>query len=55
MISQLSAKYQFGAIHTLTQRILDTNRALLYATGGIKYYAYRGYPLGNAACFVINV
>ena len=33
MIGQLSAKYQFGAIHTLTQRILDANRALLYATG----------------------
>ena len=33
MISQLSAKYQFGAIHTLTQQILDANRALLYATG----------------------
>ena len=31
MTSQLSAKYQFGAIHTLTQRILDVNRALLYA------------------------
>ena len=25
------------AIHTLTQRILDANRALLYATGGVLF------------------
>ena len=52
MISQLSAKYQFGTIHTLTQRILDANRALLYATGDtvpswkrslVRYKMYKLY------------
>ena len=34
MIRQLSAKYQFGAIHTAdTKGGKVTNRALLYATG----------------------
>ena len=47
MISQLSAKYQFGAIHTLTQRILEANRALFYKM-------YKVHVTKNACNYIVK-